>query len=113
MTGINQTDATASGKNQNKHLRLLEISSTKPRKISPKIHKQVFTPAMPLNPEHYQRQTRFNKVKDPTLLAVASTSGDISILSYPNLESVYSTVADGDVYDLDFSPADNDMVQIS
>jgi hypothetical protein len=100
----------ASGKTQNKHLRLFEISSAKPRKISPKAQKQVFSSATSLSSEHYQRQTRFNRIKDPSLLAVASTSGDIAILSYPNLEAVYSTVADGDVYDLDFSPADNDMV---
>jgi hypothetical protein len=79
-------------------------------KISPKLQRQVFSPAAPSSSEHYQRQTRFNRIKDPSLLGIASTSGDIAILSYPALESVYSAVAEGDVYDLDFSPADNDMV---
>ena len=79
-------------------------------KISPKLQRQVFSPTVPSNSEHYQRQTRFNRIKEPNLLAIASTSGDIAILSYPALDSVYSAIAEGDVYDLDFSPADNDMV---
>lgn len=81
-------------------------------KITPKLQRQVFLPTTPSSSEHYQRQTRFNRIKEPNLLGIASTSGDIAILSYPALESVYSAVAEGDVYDLDFSPADNDMVSI-
>ena len=97
-------------KNLNKHLRIFEITSGKTLKITPKLQKQVFPISTPFNPDHYQRQTRFNRSTDPSLLAIASTSGDLSVVSFPTLDTLYSTKADGEIYSLDFSPADNDTV---
>jgi hypothetical protein len=60
----------------------------------------------------YQRQTRFNRSADPTLLAIASTSGHLHILSFPDLEQVYCTNVEQDIFSLTFSPADNDTVSL-
>lgn len=82
--------------------------------VSPKIllrqQKQVFS-STPFNPENYQRLTRFNRHADPNLLAISSTSGELSVLAFPALEQVYNMKVDGDIYGLDFSPADNDTVR--
>jgi hypothetical protein len=112
VTGINQSESTIAEKKQNRHLRLFELTA---QTTSPKIvlrqQKQIFSSSTPFNPEHYQRVTRFNRHADPSLLAIASTSGDLSVLAFPSLEQVYSMRADGDIYSLDFSPADNDTVR--
>src|SRR5438046_6395979 len=106
VTGINQSESIISSKNQNKHLRIFESTGSK---IQLKQQKEIFPPSTPFNQDDYQRQTKFNP---PTnLLAISSTSGSLSILSFPTLESIYSTTADGDIYSLDFSPADNDIVR--
>jgi hypothetical protein len=107
VTGINQSESIISQKNQNKHLRIFESSSTK---ILLKQQKEIFPPSTPFNPDHYQRQTKFNPTTN--LLAISSTSGSLSILSFPTLDSIYSTKADEDIYSLDFSPADNDTVSL-
>jgi hypothetical protein len=108
---VNQSESIIAERKQNRHLRLFELTAhTTPPKISLRQQKQVFTPSTPFNPEHYQRLTRFSRHTDPSLLAIASTSGDLSVLAFPGLEQVYSMKADGDIYALDFSPADNDTV---
>ena len=104
MTGINQSASLISEKKQNKHLRIFELSSTK---IIPKVQKQIFPLSLPFNPEIYQHQTCFNRHTQPTLLAITSTSGDLSVLSFPNLEQIYFTNVHNDIYSLEFSPADN------
>lgn len=110
VTGINQPASFVSENKQNKHLRVFEVTAGKLPKITPKQQKQVFPISEPFDTELYQRQTRFNRHVDPTLLAIASTSADLSVLSFPGLEQVYSSRADGEIYSLDFSPADNDTV---
>jgi hypothetical protein len=82
----------------------------KSRQITFKLQKQVFQPSIPFDTEYYQRQTSFNRLTDPTLLALGSTSGQLSILSFPALDQVFSTNANADIYALDFSPAQNDTV---
>jgi len=82
-------------------------------KLLAKSQKQVFPISTPFSSEEYQHQTCFNRLVDPTLLAIASTAGYLYILSFPGLEEVYTTKADGDIYSLDFSPADNDTVSPS
>ena len=108
VTGINQSTAIIKEKKQNRHLRIFD--SSKSNKITSKIQKQIFTPSIPFDSENYQRQTRFNRIVDANLLAIASTAGDLSIVSFPGLEQVHSIKADGDILSLDFSPADNDTV---
>jgi hypothetical protein len=105
VTGINQAPAVIKERKQNKHLRIFASSSNK---ITPKLQKQVFTPSIPFDSEIYQRQTRFNG--EENLLAISSTSGDISINSFPQLEQIKSMKADGDVLSVDFSLAENDTV---
>lgn len=111
ITGINQSESIVSSKAQNRHLRIFEIINTpgNPPKIAIKLQKQVFSPSIPFNTDHYQRLTKFSKSEN--LLGVTSTSGDLAVLSYPSLEVVYSVKVDGDVYSIDFSPADNDTVR--
>ena len=41
---------------------------------------------------------------------MASSLGDLSIVSFPALEPIYFTKAEDDIFSLDFSPADNDTV---
>jgi hypothetical protein len=76
-----------------------------------KVQKEIFAPTLPFDTDIYQRLTRFNRLGDPTLLGISLTSGDLSILSFPSLETVYSMKAEGDVLSMDFSPAANDTVR--
>jgi len=107
VTGINQSESFISENKQNRHLRFFKSSG----QISPKLAKQVFTPSIPFNTDQYQRLTRFNRLQDPNLLAISSNSGDLSILSFPSLDIVYSTSVSEDISSIDFSPADNDTVR--
>src|SRR5579871_6024429 len=107
VTSINQSQSVIKERNQNKHLRVFETapSPAKAPKLVLKQQKQI----LPISsPDNYQRLTKFNP--SGTLLATASTSGDLSIVSFPALEPVYFTKAEDDIISLDFSPADNDTV---
>lgn len=112
VTGINQSNSAIMERKQNKHLRVFELVSMGSSKVIPKAQKQVFATLTPAGTEHYQRLTRFNRLTDPNLLALASTSGELAVLSFPDLEQIYFTKEDGDIYSLDFSPAENDTVHL-
>jgi len=110
ITGINQSEQIIKEKSQNKHLRVFELApspANKPKLVL-KQQKQIFPLPQPFTNEYYQRLTRFNP--GGTLIAAASSQGDLSIVSFPALEPVYFTKAEDDIFSLDFSPADNDTV---
>jgi hypothetical protein len=97
---------------RNKHLRIFELSTEEPLKITETTQKNITNPSKTAEADVYPHQIQFNSRTDPTFLAFALSTGDVAVASYPALEVVYKTTVDGDIYGLHFPPTkDSDTVE--
>ena len=76
---LNQISVSSISRGLSKHHCIFEVASGNVLKIAPKLKKQVFPISTPFNP---QTSKQIQSLIDPSLLAVSSTSGDLSLVSF-------------------------------